>query len=492
MHYHHRTLLRHRHTENLMPYRLTLLCCILLTGCATKLAEPERRWLAGDHHIHSRFSVGWEQTDPPKPILGGDAIYSIPQNAEMARKFGLDWIVATDHGGPNHSRINLEQAYPELLASRKAFPDVIQFQGLELNTPGADHSSIIVPHTQDEAEHLHEYESRFDKLEPWPADPSRDDEALMLEALKFANSLPEKPVVIAHHPSRSAPALGEYGITSPAELRAWNDAAPEVAVGMEGAPGHQAAVFSKQGEKTNYPAWVFARGAYGRGYPTLGGFDQMTARLGGFWDSMLAEGRRWWITANSDSHIHYTEGGIDFWPGEYSKTYVHAIKEHADILDGIRNGRVFVVTGDLISELYVTVSQDSAAADIGGELEINPDLPVSVAIRIKDPVRPNAAGRQPAVTRVDLIVGELTGPASNPHQDTHQHVSVVERFTADNWVADGDYIVMRTQLKIKQGSYVRVRGTNRAAELEPAPDETGEDPWTDLWFYANPVFVSTR
>jgi len=26
----------------------------------------------------------------------------------------------------------------------------------------------------------------------------------------------------------------------------------------------------------------------------MGGFDQMTARLGGFWDSMLGEGRRWW------------------------------------------------------------------------------------------------------------------------------------------------------------------------------------------------------
>ncbi|WP_353901506.1 hypothetical protein ABUL04_10295 [Micromonospora harpali] len=33
-------------------------------------------------------------------------------------------------------------------------------------------------------------------------------------------------------------------------------------------------------------------------------------------------GRRWWITAISDSHVHWTRGGSDFWPGEYSKTYV--------------------------------------------------------------------------------------------------------------------------------------------------------------------------
>ena len=70
----------------------------------------------------------------------------------------------------------------------------------------------------------------------------------------------------------------------------------------------------------------------------------MTARLGGFWDSMLGEGRRWWITANSDSHIHWTKDGGDFWPGEYSKTYVWATPSHDSILQGIREGRVFVTT----------------------------------------------------------------------------------------------------------------------------------------------------
>jgi len=65
--------------------------------------------------------------------------------------------------------------------------------------------------------------------------------------------------------------------------------------------------------------------------------------------------RRWWITANSDAHIHWKEGGADFWPGEYSKTYVYAEKSHNDILNGIREGRVFVTLGYLISELYVTV-----------------------------------------------------------------------------------------------------------------------------------------
>jgi hypothetical protein len=49
----------------------------------------EEAWLAGDHHIHSRYSVGWDDSvEPPSPVLGGDAIYPIPMNALMARSTG--------------------------------------------------------------------------------------------------------------------------------------------------------------------------------------------------------------------------------------------------------------------------------------------------------------------------------------------------------------------------------------------------------------------
>src|SRR6478672_10716342 len=83
-------------------------------------------WLAGDHHVHSEWSVGWDRsTNPPTPIRAGDAIYPITKNAENGKKYGLDWMMTTDHGGPNHSKVNLEQAYPELLKSRQAVPEVL-------------------------------------------------------------------------------------------------------------------------------------------------------------------------------------------------------------------------------------------------------------------------------------------------------------------------------------------------------------------------------
>jgi hypothetical protein len=235
------------------------------------------------------------------------------------------------------------------------------------------------------------------------------------------------------------------------------------------------------------------RGGY-RQYPTHGGYDQMTARLGGFWDSMLGEGRRWWITSTSDSHKHWTEGGSDFWPGEFSKTYVYAERTHDDILSGIRNGRVFVTTGDLISELYVTAQTlgrgPRQTAGIGGTLALpNRNADVEVVIRIGGPLQANARGQWPQVQRVDVIVGEITGPVANREQDTNPTTRVEKRFSAKEWKEQDGYMTMRYVLpRVAKSCYIRVRGTN-TDQLEPEADEPGEDPWSDLWFYSNPIFV---
>jgi len=471
---------------------ISAVLCAAMFGCAPPDPRPasveDGAWLAGDHHIHSRFSVGWDrEQEPPAPIVGGDGIYPIPMNALMARHYGLSWMVATDHGGPNHSHVSLDMAYPELERAREVVPDLVQFFGVEFDTPGADHSSLIVPHSHDEVDRLQMIESGFAKNEPWPADPSWDTEPRMLEALRMMRAFPDRPVLIANHPSRSAPGLGEYGLDTPAELRDWNDTAPEIAVGMAGAPGHQARTIAPDGSaRAEAP-----RGAYGN-YPTLGGFDQLTARLGGFWDSMLGEGRRWWITANSDSHVNWREGGSDFWPGEYSKTYVWATKTHDSILEGIREGRIFVTTGDLISELYVTAGSGGRHAELGGTLTVDAGAQVHVSIRFLDPAGANSNGDEPSVARVDLIVGDVTGPVSNRSVDTNPTTRVEERWPAGRWATDGVYrTVTYTLGPIVRDGYVRVRGTN-GSELEPEPDPLGESPWSDLWFYSNPVFIAVR
>lgn len=465
------------------------------TAGPVKVDPARRRWIAGDHHVHSWYSASYKASadgkSPPDPIKAGDASNPIPTNVAKGAGFGLGWMVATDHGGPNHAQFNREQAYPEVLETRRRTPQVLLFFGMELNTPGAEHSSIIVPHTPAEREALFGIEKGYDRSDAWPADPGRNTEAKMIDALKHMGALADPPVVIANHPSRTARGVGQYGLVSPSELRNWNDAAPNVSVGMEGAPGHQAGGMKPDGS----PEATGFRGVYGGRAPTMGGFDQMTARLGGFWDSMLGEGRRWWVTATSDSHRHYTEGGNDFWPGEYSKTYVKAARTYADVLDGLRNGRVFVTLGDLVSEVDVIVQSPDGKrrADIGGRLKVAKGSDVRVVIRLRDPAGRNFGGRAPEVARVDLIRSEIGPRVADRATDANPRARVEKRFTSGDWTRSGEVIsIAYTIRNVTEPTYLRIRGTNRGDELEPQPDTGGEDAWADLWFYANPVFIDVE
>ena len=222
-----------------------LVAAALLTGGGFCMAaslwaqstQPE--WLAGDNHIHSHWSPGYDRdTIPPTPILGQDALYPTPLNAQMARKFGLSWMVTTDHGGPNHSKLNLTRAYQELLESRKAVPEVLQFYGMVLNMPGMDHHTLIVPHVEFEASALYDLENRFDANEVTPPDPARNTAEARVAALGYMASMPRLPLVFANHPSRSATGIGVWGLDEPWEIRQNNDTAADVYRGLEGGPGH--------------------------------------------------------------------------------------------------------------------------------------------------------------------------------------------------------------------------------------------------------------
>ncbi len=469
------------------------LVILTLQGCSSAPIAPidSKKWLAGDHHIHSRYSVGWDRSvSPPKPIIAGDAHYSAAMNAQMAYHHGLSWMVITDHGGPNHSKLNLDQAYPDLKASRQAMPNIIQFYGMELDTPGAEHSSLIIPHSHDEAQQLYHLEKSYARNDVYRnQDKGRNTEKRMLAALEDMKSQNKQPIVIVNHPGRTATGLGEYTKVTPTELRNWNDTAPTVAVGMSGSPGHQALTISPDGSiKSNE-----VRGGY-RNYPTMGGFDQMTARLGGFWDSMLGEGRHWWITSSSDSHIHYTEGGADFWPGEFSKTYVYSEKNYDDLLQNIRAGRVFVTTGDLITELYVSVSVDNKnhSASIGDTIEVHAGDTLKVEIKFLDPDRHNAHFDNPKVNRVDLIKGQVMGRLIDKSVDINTTAKVISRFSEKNWRQENGYqVISYTMKNVSKDSYIRIRGTN-TTQLEPEKDLKGEDPWSDLWFYSNPIFIKVK
>lgn len=455
---------------------LLLAACLPFPAAAGDGADAGgREWLAGDHHVHSEWSVQWDETtSPPTPIRGGDSPYSRTDNAREAARYGLAWMVHTDHDGPGHSKVTRDHACPAVAEARRAVPGVLQFNGMEFGVPAGEHATVIVPPSADECDRLVAIERDFSREEPLREADKRNRGEDMLAALSAMAALPDTPLMFINHPSRTAKGVGAWGAVTPQELRAWQDAAPRVLVGMEGAPGHQATSTDRRGYYRNAAA------------PTFGGFDQMVAQVGGAWDAMLAEGRRFWITATSDSHRNHRIGGGDFFPGEYSKTWVQARRDHAGILDALREGRIFVATGDLVDRVELTVSDASDAsrsATMGGALSLAEGATMRVQLRVRQPTAANAHGEHPVLQRMSVIVGSR-GDGTSPRMQ-------VKHFTAKDWRVDGAWRSVSWELPVPTGgAFVRARGSS-TDEATPAADTPGEDPWRDLAFYANPVFVDT-
>jgi hypothetical protein len=475
-------------------------------------------WLAGDHHIHTQHS--------------SDAKYRVIDHVRQGNAHGLDWMVITDHGSETHAKIGVEKVNPDIVAARDKISDTLVFQGLEWNIPAAEHGTVFVHPGKNEVAVLKEFENSFDGSVKAAGANTPANEALAISGLNFlADAVRRRKVkdalMLANHPARK-------GIDSPHEIRGWRDAQPRIAVGMEGAPGHQAAGLpapngagSGRGIYDNSPSADSFVGYPLESYRTWGGFDWMTATVGGLWDSLLAEGKPWWVTANSDSHNVYADtavrgpnsdfnangryndpvygGGLnltdtDFWPGQYSRTHVGAESfSYAAVMNGIRSGRVWVDHGGLISGLDARLKGGGNAVTLGGVLQVRRGRQVDLVIDIGLAGGPNWAQFVPALARVDVIQGDVTGAVSDKDTFTTPNTKVVKSFEVNQ--STGTVRLTYSLGKVDKPVYVRLRGTdgNRTAvglggaavdPAGPAMDVIGDaDPWKDLWFYSNPMWV---
>ncbi|ROP34530.1 PHP domain-containing protein [Pseudokineococcus lusitanus] len=492
-------------------------------------------WLAGDHHIHTQYSP--------------DAMYRVSDQVHAAGRYGLDWMVITDHGGATHARIGVEKTNPDVREARRENPDMLVFQGLEWNIPAAEHGTVFVAPGPNEVAVLQQFEQGYDGSVRGASSSSPANEALAVAGLTFlseqvSSGRTPDALMLANHPARN-------GVDSPHEIRGWRDAPGRIAIGMEGAPGHQAA-----GISTDALGPGDARGYYGNapgansfpGYPlesyrTWGGFDWMTSTVGGLWDSLLAEGLPWWVTANSDSHSIYGDwsvnpvgndrsavgpdgrvfdvdglysdpvygGGVqtdrgDFWPGYYSRTHVGVTRGgYRPLMAALRAGRVWVDHGGLVDAVDVrvrSVRTPARESTLGGSLRVRQGDDVEVEVTVTLASRANYATFRPELARLDVIVGQVTGGVADRDTFTTPGTRVVESFDTTGVRARGGTATFRYVVDAVEGPfYVRLRGTDgkrsqvglygAAVDAEgPALDVVGDaDPWEDLWMYTNPVFV---
>ena len=494
-----------------------------------KAQRNRYQWLAGDHHIHTQYS--------------SDAQYRVVDQVQHASAYGLDWMVITDHGSVTHAKLGVDKVNPDIVRARSVFGEqTLVFQGLEWNIPSAEHGTVFVHPGKNEVAVLKEFENSFDGVvKGWTAS-SPTNEQHALEGLDFlAASISSRRVqdaaFFANHPARK-------GLDSPHEIRSWRDRQPRVALGMEGAPGHQAAGIKKpygpgsgRGYYDNTPGADSFAGYPLESYITYGGFDWMTSTVGGLWDSLLAEGKPWWVTANSDSHQVYLDDSVrggagtsaeftangryfdpvhgsqgpqttfgDFWPGYYSKTHVGAEKRtYAAVLDGLRAGRVYVDHGGLVGAVDVSVrnrGDNRPGSPLGSMVTPRKGTRLELAISVELASLPNWAQFIPKLARVDVIQGSVTGPASD--RDTFQAPNTKAVLQRDVSGASGTVQFTYDLGAVSEPFYVRVRGTDgnrsavglRGATVDPkgpAADVKGDaDPWADLWFYTNPIWVLPR
>ncbi|MER5300799.1 PHP domain-containing protein [Streptomyces lasiicapitis] len=492
--------------------------------------DPHLVYLAGDHHIHSVYSH--------------DAKYTFSQLATAAARYGLDWMVLTEHSNIGHHKAGgAEAEHREIRRARAENRRMLIFQGLEWYIPGAEHATVFSAPGRHEVDLLTRFEQDYDgKLlgytdgAPGHPDTPRN-EAHAVKALKWLDrqrrrGYVDDVLVLANHPLR-------LGINSPHEMRAWRDAAPDIMIGMEGAPGSQGAAHpgrgasSIRGEYENSPSANSFPGYPLDAYVTYGGFDWATATVGGLWDAMLAEGKLFSITSNSDVHrvvfdtwrngdwppgrnfdntgrlpdpVDTTEPqpGSDLWPGQFSRTHVGVTRYgYRHVMAGLRAGRVWVDHGQLVDGLDVRVSRahggHGRGVTLGGRLRVRRGEQVTLTVTVTTASRPNHHGELPRLAHLDVIRGAANGPAADRDAWRAPDTRVVH--TADVSGRRGRYTLRVPLGRIEESCYVRLRGSDGrrngpgllGATIDPhgpIRHEPGNgDPWVDTWLYTNPVFV---
>ncbi|MFF8871680.1 histidinol-phosphatase [Streptomyces massasporeus] len=491
--------------------------------------DPRLAYLVGDHHVHSVYSH--------------DAKYTFSQLARAGAEYGLDWMVFNEHSNFGHAHYGAELEHAEIVKARARNPRQLIFQGLEWYIPAAEHCTVFAAPGPHETELLTQFELAYDgKLLGYTegsagaADTARN-EAHAVRAIKWLaqqrrSGYVDDVLVIANHPLR-------LGIDSPHEMRAWRDAAPEIMIGMEGAPGAQGAALpgwrgstSIRGEYENKPSAQSWPGYPPEAYVTYGGFDWATATVGGLWDSMLAEGSLYSVTTNSDNHrtvfdtwkngdwpagqnfdntgrlpdpvnTGTPQPGSDFWPGEFSRTHVGVTRYgYRSVMAGLRAGRVWLDHGHLLDGLDVRLKRDCDAGrgvTLGGRLRVRKSERITLYVTVTSASRPNPRGILPELAHVDVIRGAVRGPVADRDSWRAPDTRVVQ--TKDVAGRKGTYTLRIPLTAGDESFYVRLRGSdgNRhgagylGASVDPngpIPHEPGNgDPWADTWFYSNPVFV---
>ena len=328
-------------------------------------------------------------------------------------------------------------------------------------------------------------------------------------------------------------------------FRDFNNAGPTVAFGFDG-PGHQA-----NSTRGSYGSGAVGGGTFGgRGYytATVGGlWDSLLGEGRNFFYYGSSDFHTRGIFGPTDR-----SSTADFYPGEYEKNYVYnsgsAPLTAQGVVDAMRTGNSFNVLGGLITEKFsytACTSKTNVCATMGQTLVVPAGESVFVRLTFNTPVTnhspynfPNPVLAQvginqplnaPKVDHVDFITGDVTGliaPGSASYtSNTNSTTAIAKTVTAAGWNATGNGAHISWKLgTVTKPMYVRVRGTNVPPATPNVTDAAGNPlsdtlmanvlcvdagcpshlpvngasqktvgydvaAWSNMWFYANPIFI---
>ena len=531
---------------------LSLATIMLMQNTMPLLAKnnEEGKWMSGEYHTHTTQSkdagekitttehildVAFKEADFTSESWSQAAPWELPTQTTDADGAAFDYLVLANHLRPSFRNPDgktqdlafyqgLQQEIDKVKALQEEgkYEDKLIFSGFEWDMLGLDHAAvgIIAPNEEQMIEGIKEFEYRYSKetkdtyftneeTEKYGKRYNENIKENTSHAIGWLKENYPDSYVLINHPARKNGGESELKIE---DIRRMNDIAPNIVFGFEGILGNQ---MSNDGR--------------GESKEVYGGADGMLAEVGGMWDALLGEGRRFFTFANSDFHFKVRKdptGGSysGYWPGEYSRNYTWVEgNTMKDLADGLRSGKSFAVTGDLIDALDFRAKGKSEEVEMGDTLKVQKGEEVTLTVRFKSPEVNNyqtlfstdtATTNEVAVDHIDLISGEVTGKISANSEaytnDKNETTKVIQTFTSEDWITDEEgYNTLTFTVKADKDRYYRLRGTNLEVSVEGQTDEMGnplrdemkERPsadsindhnYSDLWFYGNPIFVDVQ
>lgn len=531
---------------------LSLATIMLMQNTMPLLAKnnEEGKWMSGEYHTHTTQSkdagekitttehildVAFKEADFTSESWSQAAPWELPTQTTDADGAAFDYLVLANHLRPSFRNPDgktqdlafyqgLQQEIDKVKALQEEgkYEDKLIFSGFEWDMLGLDHAAvgIIAPNEEQMIEGIKEFEYRYSKetkdtyftneeTEKYGKRYNENIKENTFHAIGWLKENYPDSYVLINHPARKNGGESELKIE---DIRRMNDIAPNIVFGFEGILGNQ---MSNDGR--------------GESKEVYGGADGMLAEVGGMWDALLGEGRRFFTFANSDFHFKVRKdptGGSysGYWPGEYSRNYTWVEgNTMKDLADGLRSGKSFAVTGDLIDALDFRAKGKSEEVEMGDTLKVQKGEEVTLTVRFKSPEVNNYqtlfgtdtdTTNEVAVDHIDLISGEVTGKISANSEaytnDKNETTKVIQTFTSEDWITDEEgYNTLTFTVKADKDRYYRLRGTNLEVSVEGQTDEMGnplrdeikERPsadsindhnYSDLWFYGNPIFVDVQ